>query len=58
MKTFGVVVLLAAAAGLPGCMVVPLAEPLPVYAAPAARTVVVHPHRPHHRHYPRYYYGR
>jgi hypothetical protein len=40
MKTFGVLVLLAAVA-LPGCMVLPASEP--VYAAP--RTMVVHPHR-------------
>ncbi len=42
MKAFGVLVLLATAA-LPGCMVLPVSEP--VYAAPAPRSVVVHPHR-------------
>ena len=60
MKTFGVVVLLAAAA-LPGCMLVPVSEP--VYAAPAPHTVVVPPHRyygsyrhdSYHRSAPRWY---
>ena len=46
------------AAVLPGCMVVPLAEPAPAYSLPA-RAVVVHPRRPYHRHHwrgPRYGY--
>ena len=56
MKTFGVVVLLAAAA-LPGCMVVPVSEP--GYAAPP-RSVVIHPHRysgpTYYRPAPRWYW--
>ena len=53
------IALLALALGVPGCMVVPLAEPVPAYVAPS-RPVVVHPPRHHYRnHYwrgPRYQY--
>jgi hypothetical protein len=53
------IALLAFVFGVPGCMVVPLAEPVPAYVAPS-RPVVVHPPRHHYRnHYwrgPRYAY--
>jgi hypothetical protein len=58
-KKLAAVLALAALASLgavlPGCMVVPLAEPAPLYVAPA-RPVVVHPHHRHHWRGPRYRY--
>lgn len=57
-KNLALAALVPLAAILPGCMVVPLAEPAPAYVAPA-RPVVMHPHHRHHWHQwrgPRYRY--